>query len=284
MTDRLEINWKLDGFVDEQRYYCSETPIDVNNLPEPKATIFNNLKSYTDYDVILGKHYYIRLGALKNGVQKISEQVSVKVGIIDPISSATSTSNQNTLILKMNVPAGALLGDLLLVVLKTRADRSFEIPAGWSSFLETSIPSNSTSNTDNKVYIISKKYEGETSLSFNQSVTAACSGMIVLLKGDIVNIKHSFTSPINFQKINNDSYILALTFDNNYPVVSDNNPRVISPSGYSQIGHSYFISSTEFYGIFADKSGLEASGNKVMSVNWPGSNGSMRLLVVIEIL
>ena len=37
MTNRLELSWKLDGFIGEQRYYCSETPIDVNNLPVPKA-------------------------------------------------------------------------------------------------------------------------------------------------------------------------------------------------------------------------------------------------------
>ena len=37
MTNRLELNWELDGVVDEQRYYCSETPIDPLNLPVPKA-------------------------------------------------------------------------------------------------------------------------------------------------------------------------------------------------------------------------------------------------------
>ncbi|RLL31774.1 hypothetical protein D9K80_14640, partial [Acinetobacter cumulans] len=36
-TNRLELNWKLDGFVDEQRYYCSETAIDPLNLPPHKA-------------------------------------------------------------------------------------------------------------------------------------------------------------------------------------------------------------------------------------------------------
>lgn len=39
MTNRLELNWSLDGFVDEQRYYCSETPIDSENLPAPKVIL-----------------------------------------------------------------------------------------------------------------------------------------------------------------------------------------------------------------------------------------------------
>ncbi len=51
MTNRLELNWKLDGFADEQRYYCSESPIDINNLPLPKAVIAGNVRTYVDTDI-----------------------------------------------------------------------------------------------------------------------------------------------------------------------------------------------------------------------------------------
>ncbi|ASN69682.1 putative tail protein [uncultured Caudovirales phage] len=80
MTNRLELNWKLDGFVDEQRYYCSETHIDLNNLPTPKTVLAGDLRTYTDTDVDVGKTYYVRVGSVKNSVEKISNEKSIFVG------------------------------------------------------------------------------------------------------------------------------------------------------------------------------------------------------------
>lgn len=77
MTNRLELNWKLGGFVDEQRYYCSETPIDVNNLPVQKAILAGDVLTYVDTNIEVGKTYYVRIGSVKNGVEKISAEASV---------------------------------------------------------------------------------------------------------------------------------------------------------------------------------------------------------------
>lgn len=75
MTNRLELNWKLDGVVDEQRYYCSETAIDVNNLPAPKVVLANDARSYVDTAIDVGKTYYVAVGSVKNGVEKLSNVV-----------------------------------------------------------------------------------------------------------------------------------------------------------------------------------------------------------------
>lgn len=80
MTNRLELSWNLDGFVDEQRYYCSETAIDVNNLPAPKAVLANDARSYVDAAIDVGKTYYVAVGSVKNGVEKISDVVAVNAG------------------------------------------------------------------------------------------------------------------------------------------------------------------------------------------------------------
>ena len=74
MTNRLELNWKLDGFVDEQRYYCSETPIDPLNLPVPKAVLAGDVRSYIDADVEVGKTYYVRVGSVRDEVEKIGAE------------------------------------------------------------------------------------------------------------------------------------------------------------------------------------------------------------------
>lgn len=80
MTNRLELNWKLDGFVGEHRYYCSETPIDIENLPEPKAILAGDVRTYIDSDCVVGKKYYLRVGAVKNNVEKISDEKSMLFG------------------------------------------------------------------------------------------------------------------------------------------------------------------------------------------------------------
>ena len=77
MTNRLELNWSLDGFVDEQRYYCSETPIDSENLPVPKVILDGEARSYIDTDVEVGKTYYVRVGSVKNNVEKLSDEIMI---------------------------------------------------------------------------------------------------------------------------------------------------------------------------------------------------------------
>lgn len=78
MTNRLELNWKLDGFVDEQRYYCSETPINQLNLPLPKAVLAGDVRAYIDSAIETGKTYYICVGSVKNGVEKVSTERAIK--------------------------------------------------------------------------------------------------------------------------------------------------------------------------------------------------------------
>ena len=77
MTNRLELNWKLDGFVDEQRYYRSETPIDINSLPPPTMIFAGEARTYIDNDIEAGQTYYVRIGSVRNGVEKMSDEVAV---------------------------------------------------------------------------------------------------------------------------------------------------------------------------------------------------------------
>lgn len=82
MTNRLELNWKLDGFVDEQRYYCSETPIDTQSLPAAKVILAGDVRTYIDTAVEVGKTYYVCVSSVKNGVEKIGNEVQVSTSIV----------------------------------------------------------------------------------------------------------------------------------------------------------------------------------------------------------
>ena len=73
MTNRIELNWTLDYKVDEQRYYCSETPIDLIALPAPKVVLAGGVRNYADTAIEVGKIYYVCVGSVKNGVEKLSQ-------------------------------------------------------------------------------------------------------------------------------------------------------------------------------------------------------------------
>ena len=95
MTNRLELNWSLDGVVDEQRYYCSETPIDPENLPVPKAVLTNNVRSYVDTAIDVDKTYYTAIGSVKNSVEKLSDISSI-------FTNADMYANQVVSLLRFN--------------------------------------------------------------------------------------------------------------------------------------------------------------------------------------
>lgn len=80
MTNRLELNWKLDGFVDEQRYYCSEVPINPENVPVPRAILAGDVRTYIDTAIEVGKTYYVAVGAVKGGVEKVSQELEIFAG------------------------------------------------------------------------------------------------------------------------------------------------------------------------------------------------------------
>lgn len=98
MTNRLELNWKLDGFVDEQRYYCSETPIDLENLPTPKAVLAGDVRTYVDANIEVNKTYNTCLSSVKNGVEKLSEvkQITTSADQHKANVVALLNFNQNT--------------------------------------------------------------------------------------------------------------------------------------------------------------------------------------------
>lgn len=80
MTERLKYSWKLDGFIEGQRCYLSETTIDVNNPPSPVAILTNSDRTHIEEGLTLGKYYYTRISAYKNGVEKFGDEKKVLFG------------------------------------------------------------------------------------------------------------------------------------------------------------------------------------------------------------
>lgn len=74
---KISLNWSVDGVVDEQRYFCSTSPIDINNLPPPKAVLSGLLREFSDVEISADTTYYIRISAKKGSIEKISQEVEV---------------------------------------------------------------------------------------------------------------------------------------------------------------------------------------------------------------
>lgn len=91
MTNRLELSWNLDGFIDEQRYYCAETSIDPENLPTPKVILAGDVRTYVDTDIEADKTYFVAIGSVKNNVEKLSDQVKI-LALNDLILSLFNTN------------------------------------------------------------------------------------------------------------------------------------------------------------------------------------------------
>lgn len=76
-TNRLELNWNLDGFIDEQRYYCAETSIDPINLPAPKIVLQSDVRTYVDTNIELGKTYHVCVSSVRGGTEKLSQFITM---------------------------------------------------------------------------------------------------------------------------------------------------------------------------------------------------------------
>lgn len=90
MTTKLSgapvLRWRnrnILGVLDISRtnIYRSTSPMDINNMPEPYATVSGDKTYYADTGVELGKTYYYRIGVFDLVEEKItSSEVVISVG------------------------------------------------------------------------------------------------------------------------------------------------------------------------------------------------------------
>lgn len=78
MAIRIRLNWQENNLLETgHRVYRSLTPIDIEDLPIPIATLGPNITEYLDEDVSVNETYYYRVSAYTTFSEKISEEVEV---------------------------------------------------------------------------------------------------------------------------------------------------------------------------------------------------------------
>ena len=74
----IRLTWRDRNWAEQGHYiYRSQTPMNVNNLPNPLTTVDGNVTEYIDYDVIADQTYYYRIGAYRNNDVMVSDEIEV---------------------------------------------------------------------------------------------------------------------------------------------------------------------------------------------------------------
>lgn len=203
---------------------------------------------------------------------------------VDPIVGQTFTVNQSGSTATLSVPVGAASGDLLLAVLRCRGDRTFTVPAGWTTVYSLLAPEGVTTDAGMRTYILSKAWESETSVSFTHSVSAAYSAALLLCRGSIgATATAAAGAGVTLSTTSFGSTAIALTLDNAYNTLGGSSGSRVS--GYTAIFYSYFLSaSLDYFGILADKNVGAPLGGNAISASFPSTVGTYRLLVALEII
>ena len=83
-NNKITITWDHDEYPTTFKYYRSTTTMNPASMPiaiNDNITGQFNTRTYTDSDptLVVGTTYYIRIGSVKNGVEKISNEIGVVV-------------------------------------------------------------------------------------------------------------------------------------------------------------------------------------------------------------
>lgn len=76
MSIEIDFSYQIDGFYHSVNYYRSETPMDPDSMPVATTTGITGT-TYTDTTAENNKKYYIRFGAVRNDIEKISSEIIV---------------------------------------------------------------------------------------------------------------------------------------------------------------------------------------------------------------
>lgn len=76
MSIEIDFSYAIDGFYHSVNYYRSETPMNPESMPVATATGITGT-TYTDTTAESGKTYYVRFGVVRNGIEKISNEIVV---------------------------------------------------------------------------------------------------------------------------------------------------------------------------------------------------------------
>lgn len=204
------------------------------------------------------------------------------VGLTGTWRGAQFAVNATSSVATLSVPAAVLPGDTLIAILRCRGDRSFSIPTDWT-LISTAVFPSGTSTNATFVYVVSKPYAGESSVSFTQSANAAYGFALMAVKGAVVTVGTNYTGVISasINKIYPATLLVAIALNSNF---STSNPPFPMFTGYTNRGITSVVSgSTRFFGAVVESLEAAPTGVQSISATWSTSTIGSQGAVLLEI-
>ncbi|AYA02092.1 hypothetical protein BEN74_03890 [Acinetobacter sp. WCHAc010034] len=249
MSKKINYAFKIDGDFDSVNYYRSETPINTEAMPAAAAAGITSL-AYTDLTAAPDKYYYVRFGAVKNSIEKISSEIIVRTSDVAFKASVSAPNTNISQLLTFNLPASVKNGDRLIAAITCRSDREFMVPAGWDALKVFNAGGLAASDSVIKCYLLSKLYSGESSVSFEHSAAAACQGVLNIVAGDIIAIHENLSllsANITKQKASNGllKIIIANGFGGSAFDIDISLSNLRQLNGFAGMAESYYSTSPD---------------------------------------
>lgn len=181
----------------------------------------------------------------------------------------------------VSVPADALAGDTLIAVLRCRADRSFAVPAGWTAQTNgVTVGTAAETGQNTKLYVIHKPFDGETSLTFTQSVSSAALAALIVVRGTIGAVTQQQGVSASRAPTNLQSMLLAIGTSNNSAAATAS----WSAPFTTGVSHKWSADAPYFYGVTVSTHSSGATASVPAEYAWVSNNPDSNYIWLAEIL
>jgi len=135
-TPRVILRWQDTNNIElGHKIYRSDTPMDIQNMPSPIATLNPNTTEYTDEAVIEGNFYYYRVSAYTTNGEEFSNEVYTEAIIAIGPGPSTLIAGDMTAGFFGEVPTSELItGDDLATAIGLTAGTSQYSTEPWLKF------------------------------------------------------------------------------------------------------------------------------------------------------
>jgi hypothetical protein len=194
--------------------------------------------------------------------------------LIGEVGTASNFSGSPTL----SVPAGAQAGDTLIALLRCRGDRSFTIPAGWTLHLNRDVGFTADATGRTRLYVVSKAYAGESSVTFSQSISAACAAVLIVVRGGVAQFVDAVGSSVSAPTAPGRLLLMVATNSN----VTTQALTWFSPFAAVN-GFAFFSGGTQFFNVAIASHATSTDGSLSCSYSWSEGVGGANHACVIGI-
>jgi len=134
-TPRVILRWQDTNNIElGHKIYRSVTPMDIQNMPAPIATLNPNTTEYTDEAVIEGNFYYYRVSAYTTNGEEFSNEVYAEARLLGPGSDVLIAGDMTAGFFGEVDSSELITGDALAMEIGLSEGTSINNTTSWLKF------------------------------------------------------------------------------------------------------------------------------------------------------